>query len=80
MTGEFSTQARSWVSTMVGQLYRDPLLRIAEVAMEQTGTLGVSKDLLERLPGTLTQLHAQLAAPTTSLMVQEDTHGITTAR
>jgi hypothetical protein len=61
--------------TAAVQLYRDPLLRIAHAAMRQTGTLGVGKDLLERLPATLTQLHAQLAAPACGRAARGGAHG-----
>jgi hypothetical protein len=64
--------------TAAVQLYRDPLLRIAHAAMQQTGTLGVGTDVLERLPATLEQLHAQLAAPAFGLPAREDAHGIHT--
>jgi hypothetical protein len=50
--------------TIAAELYRDPLLNIAHAAMQQTGTLGVGKDILERLPAMLTQLQAHLAATT----------------
>ena len=43
--------------------------------MQKTGTLGVSQDVLERLPTTLMQLHAQLNAPASRLMALEDKHG-----
>lgn len=65
--------------TMAAQLYRDPLLRIAHAAMQKIGTLGVSQDILERLPAALTQLHAQLTAPASHLIVLEDAHGTNTA-
>jgi hypothetical protein len=65
--------------TIAAQLYRDPLLHIAEVAIQKTGTLGVSKDLLERFPGTLTRLHESLTAPASSLMAREEVHGTATA-
>ena len=65
--------------TIAAQLYRDPLLSIAHVAMQKTGTLGVGKDVLERLPAALTQLHAQLATTAASLMAWEDEHGTHTA-
>ncbi len=61
--------------TIAAQLYRDPLLSIAHAAMQKTGTLGVSQDVLERLPTTLMQLHAQLTAPASHLMALEDKHG-----
>ena len=64
--------------TAAVQLYRNPLLHIAQAAMQQTGTLGVSKDLLERLPTTLERLHAQLAAPVFGLTTREDAHGMHT--
>ena len=60
---------------IAAQLYSDPLLSIAHAAMQKTGTLGVSQDVLERLPTTLMQLHAQLTAPTSRLMALEDKHG-----
>ena len=42
------------------QLYRDPLLVLSNVAMKKTGTFGVGKDLVDRLPTTLEALRAQL--------------------
>ena len=65
--------------TIAAQLYRDPLLSLAHAAMQKTGTLDISQDIIERLPTTLTQLHAQLAAPASLLMARENAHGIDTA-
>ena len=65
--------------TIAAQLYRDPLLSLAHAAMQKTGTLDISQDILERLPTTLTQLHAQLAAPASPLMARENAHGTDTA-
>jgi len=45
---------------IAAQLYRDPLLEIANAVMHKTGVLGVEKEILERLPGTLNQLQTQL--------------------
>ena len=42
------------------ELYRDPLLEIANIVMTKTGALGVGKETLERLPRVLKQLHSQL--------------------
>ena len=64
--------------TAAVQLYYNPLLRIAQAAIQQTSTLGVDKDILARLPATLAQLQAQLAAPACGLTAGEDTHGIHT--
>jgi len=57
------------------ELYRNPLLSLASAAMQQTGTLGIGKDLLERLPATLAQLQAQLATPSVALTAREEAHG-----
>jgi hypothetical protein len=65
--------------TIAVQLYRDPLLSLAHAAMQQTGTLDISQDILERLATTLTQLHAQLAAPASRLRARENGHGTDTA-
>jgi hypothetical protein len=46
--------------TIAAQLYRDPLLEIANTAMRKTGVLGVDKEILERLPALLKQLQTQL--------------------
>jgi hypothetical protein len=64
--------------TAAVQLYYNPLLSIAHAAIQQTSTLGVGKDILARLPATLAQLQAQLAAPAFGLTAGEDTHGIHT--
>jgi hypothetical protein len=48
--------------SIAAQLYRAPLLSIADIALKKTGTIGVGKDILERLPATIEQLQAQLAA------------------
>jgi hypothetical protein len=64
--------------TAAVEIYRTPLLRLAHAAMQQTGTLGVGEDMLERLPATLEQLQAQLAASTAGLTAREDAHGIHT--
>jgi hypothetical protein len=47
--------------TIGAQLYREPLQTIADAAMQKTGTLGISKDVVERLPAALRQLHNRLA-------------------
>ncbi len=42
-------------------LYAEPLLTLAEGAMARAGALGVDREILERLPGNLRQLQAELA-------------------
>jgi hypothetical protein len=46
--------------SIAAELYRDPLLEIANMVMKKTGIIGVDKEIIERLPGALKQLHAQL--------------------
>ena len=46
--------------TIGAQLYREPLQAIADTAMQKTGTLGISKDVVERLPVALRQLQELL--------------------
>jgi hypothetical protein len=45
---------------IAAQLYRDPLLEVANIAMKKTGILGVEKEIIERLPALLKQLQTQL--------------------
>jgi hypothetical protein len=49
---------------IAAELYRDPLLEIANMVMKKTGALGVDKETIERLPGTLKQLQTQLGVTT----------------
>ena len=51
---------RNDARTIATQLYRDPLLEIANAAMKRTGVLGVGEEIIERLSGTLKQLQTQL--------------------
>jgi hypothetical protein len=46
--------------TIGAQLYREPLQKIADAAMKKTGTLGVGKDVIERLPAALRELQEQV--------------------
>jgi hypothetical protein len=48
--------------TIGAQLYRSRLEEIAKTAMTKTETMGVGKDLIERLPATLRALQKQVAA------------------
>ena len=51
---------RNDARTIATQLYRDPLLEIANAVMKRTGVLGVGEEIIERLSGTLKQLQTQL--------------------
>lgn len=55
---------RRGARNIAAELYREPLLEIARIVMKRTGAIGVDKAIIERLPGALKQLHAQLARVT----------------
>lgn len=46
--------------SIAAELYRAPLLEIANMVMEKTGSLGIDKEIIQQLPGALKQLHIQL--------------------
>lgn len=45
---------------IAAELYREPLVEISNMVMKKTGVLGVDKEMIERLPDSVKQLHAQL--------------------
>jgi hypothetical protein len=70
---QLETNAR----TTAAQLYREPLARMANLAMQKTATLGIERDLTDRLPRLLEQLQAQLFTTGTTPIEVEDEHGAT---
>ena len=57
---EIVEKLRAEARLIAAQLYRDPLLVFSNAAMKKTGTFGVGKDLIERLPASLDVLRARL--------------------